>query len=102
LHAYQRLRQALAEDLGIVPSQQLRELETAVLRQDPSLDAPPTGPATTIVAAPFRSAHRGVPAQLPLVAGFTGRTEQLSRLDGLLAHGGAPYQCVKPEPWMPA
>ena len=36
-----RLRRALDEELGIDPSQALRDLETAILRQDPALDAPP-------------------------------------------------------------
>jgi DNA-binding SARP family transcriptional activator len=40
LAAYQRLRRTLGEDLGIDPSQPLRELETAILRQDPALDVP--------------------------------------------------------------
>ena len=40
LAAYQRLRRTLDEELGIEPSQSLRDLETAILRQDPSLDAP--------------------------------------------------------------
>jgi hypothetical protein len=44
LAAYQRLRRTLGEDLGIDPSQPLRELETAILRQDPTLDAPRTPP----------------------------------------------------------
>ncbi|MEU7855576.1 AfsR/SARP family transcriptional regulator [Nonomuraea sp. NPDC049141] len=38
LAVYQRLRRTLADELGIHPSQQLRELEIAVLRQDPALD----------------------------------------------------------------
>jgi hypothetical protein len=38
LEAYQTARRALVEELGIDPSQALRELEQAVLRQDASLD----------------------------------------------------------------
>lgn len=37
LEAYAELRQALDEDLGILPSPALRELERAILNQDPAL-----------------------------------------------------------------
>jgi predicted ATPase len=40
LEAYQSARRALADELGIEPSPALRELERAILRQDPSLDLP--------------------------------------------------------------
>jgi DNA-binding SARP family transcriptional activator len=43
LAAYQRLRRTLAGELGIDPSQALRDLETAILRQDSSLDVPAPG-----------------------------------------------------------
>jgi DNA-binding SARP family transcriptional activator len=48
LAAYQRTRHALVEQLGIEPSPPLRELEQAILRQDPALDL-------TSAAAPNRS-----------------------------------------------
>jgi predicted ATPase/DNA-binding SARP family transcriptional activator len=47
LAAYRRLRRTLGEDLGIDPSQPLRDLEAAVLRQDAALDTPPA--ATTLL-----------------------------------------------------
>lgn len=37
LAAYQRLRRALADELGVEPGARLRELESAILRQEPSL-----------------------------------------------------------------
>jgi YVTN family beta-propeller protein len=37
LHAYQAGRRALSDDLGLQPSQELRELEAAILRQDEAL-----------------------------------------------------------------
>lgn len=48
LAAYQRLRRALADELGVEPGAQLRELESAILRQEPSLqtqaqDSPEAG-----------------------------------------------------------
>ncbi|MBO3747642.1 AAA family ATPase [Streptosporangiaceae bacterium NEAU-GS5] len=48
LSTYQRLRERLREELGIDPSGPLRELETAILRQDPALThaaMPPAAPA---------------------------------------------------------
>ncbi|OLB74233.1 MAG: hypothetical protein AUI14_24140 [Actinobacteria bacterium 13_2_20CM_2_71_6] len=48
LASYRRLRRTLADDLGIGPSQALRDLEAAILRQDPELDVtPPIGLATS-------------------------------------------------------
>ena len=41
LAAYQKARRTLADELGIEPCQQLRQLERAILDQDPSLDPPP-------------------------------------------------------------
>ena len=38
LEAYQRARRSLVEELGIEPRRELRELQQAILRQDPALD----------------------------------------------------------------
>jgi DNA-binding SARP family transcriptional activator len=40
LSVYRDLRSRLADELGIEPSQALRDLEGAILRQDPALEAP--------------------------------------------------------------
>jgi DNA-binding SARP family transcriptional activator len=40
LEVYRQLRDRLDTELGLAPSPPLRELETAILRQDPDLDAP--------------------------------------------------------------
>src|SRR6266704_1990230 len=48
LAVYQRLRTTLDAELGIGPGQALRDLETAILRQDRALDAP----ALAAAAAP--------------------------------------------------
>jgi len=60
LRAYQELRAYLGEELGLEPAVALRELQAAILRQDPALDwhAPPlvTGPAPPAPAPP------GIPA----------------------------------------
>ena len=42
LTTYRDGRSALVEELGIEPGRGLRELEQAILRQDPALDAIPT------------------------------------------------------------
>jgi tetratricopeptide (TPR) repeat protein len=81
LAAYQRLRRLLLDELGIDPSRPLRDLETAILHQDPALDAPPPAPRSRSLAAP-----RAVPAQLPpAIDGFGGRARELAELDRLLA-----------------
>lgn len=83
LATYQRLRRTLDEDLGIGPSRPLRDLEAAILRQDPALDPPPPP-----VTAPSAGAADAVPAQLPMApAGFIGRVGELAALDRLI--GGA-------------
>jgi DNA-binding SARP family transcriptional activator/ABC-type transport system substrate-binding protein len=46
LRVYGETRRKFAEELGIEPGQQLRELEQAILRQDPALDAARPGAAT--------------------------------------------------------
>jgi predicted ATPase/DNA-binding SARP family transcriptional activator len=46
LAACRRLRTALADELGVEPEQQVRDLELAVLRHDPRLQLPPSRPPT--------------------------------------------------------
>ena len=45
LQAYQDARRALVEELGIEPGERLRELEAAVLAQEPELAVPEPAPA---------------------------------------------------------
>ncbi|MFC0526634.1 AfsR/SARP family transcriptional regulator [Phytohabitans kaempferiae] len=80
LDVYQVLRRALREDLGIEPSAALQDLQTNILRQDPTLDPP--GQAVTV----GRTASKAtVPSQLPLaVRTFVGRDAELARLDAIL------------------
>ncbi len=100
LAVFHRLRQTLGEELGIDPSQPLRDLEMAILRQDPALDAPApaaapgAAPAAAPGAAPaaapgaaavLAAAAVPVPAQLPpAVPAFTGRGAELASLDAIL------------------
>jgi DNA-binding SARP family transcriptional activator/Tfp pilus assembly protein PilF len=91
LAAFQRLREVLDSELGIRPSASLRELHTAILRQDPQLEltAPPIA-LTPPLGLP-------VPTQLPVpIAAFAGRAGELGRLDDLAAseRGAAPPNVI--------
>ena len=94
LAAYRRLRTTLNEQLGIDPGQALRDLETAILRQDASLSLPPMGPSVP-VAGRLRDAEPvplslpypapAVPAQLPPApSAFAGRDAELASLDAMV------------------
>ncbi|WP_162253918.1 BTAD domain-containing putative transcriptional regulator [Phycicoccus sp. Soil748] len=52
LEALRQLREVLADELGLEPSADLRELQGAVLRQDPSLEWRAPGGATAAAPAP--------------------------------------------------
>jgi DNA-binding SARP family transcriptional activator len=75
LEAYTRSRRRLDDELGLEPSSELRRLEAAILRQDPSLEA----------HAPPEAAPPSLPAQLqprPLTP-FVGRAAELEQLAAL-------------------
>jgi hypothetical protein len=72
LDAYRQARRELSEELGLEPSASLKELEAAILRQDPEL-APSRG------AAPVRTVATHVPDRAVLVA-----PSALDALEGLL------------------
>ena len=61
LEVLRRVRDVLDEELGLEPGQELRDLQTAVLRQDPSLDwvAPSAAPAVPAVAPEPRGRRAG-------------------------------------------
>jgi DNA-binding SARP family transcriptional activator/tetratricopeptide (TPR) repeat protein len=80
LAAYQDMRRTLDDELGIGPSRSARDLEAAILRQDPALDI--HQPAVAVSAPP---------AQLPAaVTAFVGRERELARLDQIVCTGGDP------------
>jgi predicted ATPase/DNA-binding SARP family transcriptional activator len=68
LAAYAALRERLAEELGVDPAPEVRDLHTAILRQDPSLDA-------------GRHAHGNLPAP---VGDLIGRDAEVARVRELL------------------
>jgi DNA-binding SARP family transcriptional activator len=92
LEALGTLRTILADQLGVDPSAPLRELQAAILHQDPSLDwAPvssegstpqPTTTAPNLEAVSERSAAASGPVRWP----FVGRSPELDRLRALLRH----------------
>jgi DNA-binding SARP family transcriptional activator/tetratricopeptide (TPR) repeat protein len=55
LEAYAAARRALVDELGIEPSRELRELEGAILRQDPALELEPRAEPEEAAAPPVRS-----------------------------------------------
>ena len=82
LRSYQEGRLVLAEELGLDPGPELRQLEAAVLAQEPELDAP-VPPAVTEPPPAAWKGHRSTPPEslTPLV----GRDDELHKLTQLLA-----------------
>lgn len=86
LSSYREARSILVEELGLEPSEALQNLERAILRSDPSLDAASAGPPSLEAPAPAE-----VPQQLPTAApDFTGREHVLKHLRTLLTPSDEP------------
>lgn len=82
LEAYQKFAHRAAEELGMDPGPQLRELHARVLRDDTALLEPSPDPIVTPKIGVL------VPAQLPRApSGFAGREEELDWLTTLLPPG---------------
>ena len=90
---FQRVRSALAEELGVDPGAALRDLYEAILRDDPFLApggqwpggnaAPATGPADAGLVVPQQRTVP-VPRQLPAAPRvFLGRDRELAALSGM-------------------
>jgi YVTN family beta-propeller protein len=58
LAAYRDARRALVDELGLEPTRRLQELERAILRQDPALDAPAGADASEPERAERRTRRR--------------------------------------------
>ena len=81
LAVYQDARRVLVEELGIDPGEELQELERAILRQDPSLKAPPRVTGRHAAAAgdvPRRPTRKTVTA---VVARLSNAAELADRLE---------------------
>ncbi|MDN5851868.1 MAG: NB-ARC domain-containing protein, partial [Actinomycetia bacterium] len=75
LEVYRNLRSHMVEELGTEPGKPLRDLQQAVLAEDPALDPQPGANAPT----------RTVPAELPPAIGsFTGRDDEMERIGSAL------------------
>jgi DNA-binding SARP family transcriptional activator len=85
LELFRRTRELYVNELGIEPGPSLRELERAMLRQDPALKAksPSPGPPTPSSARPRRR------RTLALLAG-AGSLLAAALVTALLLHGGGP------------
>src|SRR5215218_5553073 len=59
LQAYRQARQELSDELGLEPSEALKQLEAAILRQDPGL-APAADPMRVRAAAPAAAPERAL------------------------------------------
>ncbi len=77
LAGYRAVRDLLADDLGVDPGPALRDLERAILRQDPALTPTTAAPRT-----------RRPPSRIPLHGTLIGRDGDLAGLRRLLADGG--------------
>jgi DNA-binding SARP family transcriptional activator len=84
LQAYQDARRKLVEELGIEPGERLRELERAILAQDPALAAPALEPAEQPAeqpAEPDAVATRSARRLVSIVFADLGSTGLDERLD---------------------
>ena len=80
LQVFQEVRRQLADELGLDPGPELRQLESAILAQDPSLDAPDV----PVVAVPTASPPKRMVIPEPLTA-IVGREHELEELSRCLA-----------------
>jgi tetratricopeptide (TPR) repeat protein len=86
LACFQRGRSVLADELGVDPGKELRELHQRILESDPGLFLPRSG-AELSRPDPARDSSPSavVPRQLPAsVRNFVGREAELKELDGML------------------
>ncbi len=90
LDCYATFRRRLADQLGLDPGNELRELHRAILNGNTgeagSAPAPSTAAETGTAPSATADVRTTSPAQLPLdVRGFTGRSAEIADLDAILA-----------------
>ena len=95
LSVYQESRRLLDEELGIEPSQRLRDLERRILQQDPELDRAAEAPPARPAGEPTQR-RVPAPAKTPSLSSRTlvGRGGELGRLRCLLDEALAGYRQV--------
>jgi DNA-binding SARP family transcriptional activator len=83
LEAYRVARHELSEELGLEPSEQLKQLEQAILRQDPSLDLQQNGPerARAGQAGPADRAVLVAPSAMDALGDLIGLARPLASAD---------------------
>lgn len=86
LDAYREARGNLSQELGLEPSEELKQLEQAILRHDPALDVLPEESADRQPAASDRS--------LLIVPGALGALDALLRLAEPLAASSPPRELI--------
>lgn len=84
LAVYREGRRLLCEELGIEPSEQLAELERAILRHDASLDPPAGSTDAAPAAPPTPQEGPGHPAGLRIPPGLVGRRGAISAAGGIV------------------
>ncbi len=83
LASYHQAQKALVDELGLDPSQELRDLETAILRQDPSLDLDRQRSESPMAA--LHETHRtGTPNHSGMVRLPDGQVVQLEEGENVL------------------
>jgi DNA-binding SARP family transcriptional activator len=86
LHAYQRIRSVLVEELGLDPTAELQRLHQQMLEADAELDLPErTGTSTT--ARPVAVTPAQLPPEIP---DFVGRKAELTHFGQVLAEDAGP------------
>lgn len=81
LEVFRQARDTLIAELGIEPCQELRDLQLAVLSNDPSLDLAAAGAGSVARADPPASSPNQLPSS---IADFTGREGHLARIRDIL------------------
>jgi DNA-binding SARP family transcriptional activator/Tfp pilus assembly protein PilF len=99
LEVFEAVRRRLDEELGIEPGTELRAAQARVLRQQVPVEAPGAGGHGARNGqggdGPVANPRWVRPAQLPAaVAGFTGRAEELARLDAVLVRDLSPATTI--------
>src|SRR5262249_30161287 len=92
LHAYQDVREKLRDELGVEPSESLRSLEGAILRQEEGLAAPPVDRPVSAPVASDPDLHNPVPLRsrrrLLLTGAGAVLAVSLFAATGVLVFGG--------------
>src|SRR5215469_4852961 len=85
LEVYEQARNKIADELGVDPGAELRQLYHQILNADDDQPVMPLTPADSVLVL----ASAPVPAQLPAdIPDFTGRSEQVGQLRELLTRAG--------------